>query len=476
MLQTISYKKTKIVATLGPASANTGIIEDMAKAGVNVFRLNFSHGHHNFHKQNIDWVRAAEKKLGHPLAILADLQGPKFRVGTFEAGEAFLKNGQAFFLDLNKDQPGNENRVAFPHKDVFAHVQTGSRLLINDGQIELLVTETTPTTIKTVVRIGGKISDHKGVNLPEDVIPGSALTDKDRTDLKFILTQDIDFIALSFVQQKEDIQTLKKLVQNKAQIIAKIEKPQAIHNLDEIITEADAIMVARGDLGVECPAEKVPVLQKTIIKKCRDHGKPVIVATQMLESMIEAPTPTRAETSDVANAVYDGADAVMLSAESAAGKFPIEAVKTMARIISQAEQDPSWPLFATYISPPLEATVSDSITLATQIIVGHLQAAAIITYTTSGLTARRESQKRPNCPILGLTESETVARQLALCSGVLPYVLADHVQTFEDLTHKAKHTAKEMGIAKSNDKIVATFGVPFGRSGTTNIISVLDIE
>ena len=470
-----SHKKTKIVATLGPASSNFDIILKMCERGVDVFRLNFSHGTHQFHQTNITHIRTAEKETGRPIAILADLQGPKFRVGTFKEGHIHLKPGQEFTLDLNEDALGTELRVAFPHKDVFPHVKAGSRLLLDDGKIELRIIRATPTSLITEVIVGGTLSNHKGVNLPEDTIPGSALTKKDLSDLKFILNEDIDFIALSFVQQPSDLKTLQQHVKGKAKIIAKIEKPQAIDNLLSIIHEADGIMVARGDLGVEFPPEYVPALQKRIVEACRIAGKPVIVATQMLESMVEAPTPTRAETSDVANAVYDGADAVMLSAESAAGKYPLESIDMMARIILQVENDPTYPQFRTVVASPPNDSISDNITLASQVLVNQLSAAAIVTYTTSGLTAFRESQKRPLCFILGLTESQTVSRQLCLAWGVLPYLLNKKVKDFEELTQTAKELVQSKGLVKKGEIFISTFGVPFGHAGTTNIINVQEL-
>lgn len=472
MTESIPYlKKTKIVATLGPASSSPDIIKNMALGGVNVFRLNFSHGTHETHAKNLQIIREVEKKMGTSLAVLADLQGPKFRIGQFEKGSIQLKENQRFSLDLEKKE-GSIDRVSFPHPNVYLHLKKGSRLLLDDGKIQLKVTKAGPKTIETTVETGGTLSDHKGVNIPDDMIPSLALTPKDLKDLKFILDQEIDFIGLSFVQHPQDIQELKNRVKNKAQIIAKIEKPQAIEHLIDIVTLSDGIMVARGDLGVEFPPENVPVLQRKIVRLCRAHGKPVIIATQMLESMIQAPVPTRAEASDVATAVYDGADAVMLSAESAAGNYPLEAVQMMAKIIQHVEQDSFYPGLLKASMPVIEDTISDAITSASHKLVYDLDAKLIVTFTTTGGTALREAHKRPACSIVGLTSSKNVARKLALTWGVIPVLLKENVKNFEELTQKALSMVKEYKLAPKGSRIVITFGVPFGRPGTTNIINV----
>ena len=464
-------KKTKIVATLGPVSSNTQVITAMALGGVNVFRLNFSHGTHETHALNLRIIREVEKKIGTPLGVLADLQGPKFRIGKIETASTYLQEGQKFSLDLQTKE-GSSSRVFFPHPNVYLHLKKGSRLLLDDGKIQLKVTEASPEKIETVVESGGVLSDHKGVNIPDDTIPSSALTEKDLKDLSFILSQDIDFIGLSFVQHPEDIQQLKKLVKNKAKIIAKIEKPQAIEHLLDIINLSDGIMVARGDLGVEFPPENVPVLQKKIVRLCRAHGKPVIIATQMLESMIQSPIPTRAEASDVATAVYDGADAVMLSAESAAGNHPIEAVEMMVKIIGHVEQDSLYPKLLKAALPIVEDSISDAITSASHKLVYDLEAKLIVTFTATGGTANREAHKRPACPIVGLTPSVSVARHLTLTWGIIPIVLKDDVKNFEELTEKALSMVKEYKLSPKGGRIIITFGVPFGRPGTTNIINV----
>lgn len=468
-------KKTKIIATLGPSSSTEKIIEAMAEMGVNVFRLNFSHGTHDTHKENIRIIREIEKKLGTPLGILADLQGPKFRIGAFETGQASLKAGQKFSLDL-LEQRGTQERVSFLHKNVYSHLKEGSSLLLDDGKIQLKVTKASPQAIETVVQTGGLLSDHKGVNIPHDIIPSSALTEKDHADLRFILKQEVEFIALSFVQSPQDILDLRKLVKNRAQIIAKIEKPQAIDCLEEIITLSDGIMVARGDLGVELSPENVPALQKKIVRLCRIHGKAVIVATQMLESMINSPTPTRAEASDVATAVYDGADAVMLSAESAAGHYPLVAVQMMVKIINNVEQDPWYSKILQTATPLIENTISDAITSASQKLVYDLNAQLIVTFTTTGGTAFREAHKRPPCPIVGLTRSLPVARKLTLTWGIIPILLTKEVKDFEQLTTNAVQIVKKHKLAPKGARIIVTFGVPFGRPGTTNIINVEEAQ
>lgn len=464
-------KKTKIVATLGPSSSAAPIIEAMARAGVNVFRLNFSHGTHDIHQKNIEIIREAEKKLATPLGILADLQGPKFRIGAFEEDNTTLEEGEIFALDL-KTPKGNKERVSFPHPILYPHLKKGSSILLDDGKIRLKVTHTTSTEIETVVQTGGVLSSHKGVNIPQDTLPSSALTEKDLKDLRFILKQEVDFIALSFVQHPQDITQLRHIVKNKAQLIAKIEKPQAIDCLEEIITLSDGVMVARGDLGVELSPENVPPLQKKIIKLSRLHGKPVIVATQMLESMITSLTPTRAEASDVATAVYDGADAVMLSAESAAGRYPLETVQMMVKIINNVEQDPWYSKMLQTTTAIIENTVSDAITSASQKLVYDLNAQLIVTFTTTGGTAFREAHKRPPCPIVGLTHSYSVARKLTLTWGVLPILLTKDVKDFEQLTTNAVSVVKKHNLASKGSRIIITFGVPFGKPGTTNIINV----
>ncbi|MFN7662883.1 MAG: pyruvate kinase [Alphaproteobacteria bacterium] len=474
MKQSPSTKNTKIIATLGPASSNPQMIESLITAGVNIFRLNFSHGTHETHGTNLKTIRSIEKRLGVTVGVLADLQGPKFRIGSFSAESVVLSKGQTFSLDL-LSSPGSQKRVSFPHPEVYSHIRKGSKILLDDGKINLKVNQVTSKAIETIVERGGTLSNHKGVNIPEDFIPSSTLTPKDLEDLKFILQRDFDFIALSFVQHPDDIRQLKTYVEDSAKIIAKIEKPQAIYHLDEIIKEADGIMVARGDLGVEFPPENVPALQKKIVRLSRAQGKPVIVATQMLESMVHAPTPTRAEASDVATAVYDGADAVMLSAESATGKYPLESVHIMTKIILNVEQDSFYGRMLKATLPRLENTISDAITSASQQIVYDTDAKLIVTFTTTGGTALRESHKRPPCSIVALTESALVARSLTLAWGVVPIVLNEKIKYFEELTAKALSIVKSHKLANKGDRVVITFGVPFGQPGTTNIINVEEL-
>ncbi len=466
----VPYRKVKIVATLGPASASLDVIRAFVTAGVNVFRLNMSHGTHAIHAQSITWIRQVEKEDGHPLGILVDLQGPKLRVGRFQdKSGVLLKDGDSFVLDLNEN-PGDDHRVSFPHGDIYPHLTPGSLLLLNDGAIRLRVDQATKDHIQTTVMVGGILSDHKGVNVPGGNLPIKAMTDKDLEDLHFALQHPIDFIGLSFVQRGDDMRELRSLVGTKAAILAKIEKPQALENLEDIVALSDGIMVARGDLGVELSPEKVPALQKKIIRTCRALGKPVIVATQMLETMKEHPFPTRAEASDVATAVYDGADAVMLSAESATGQYPLEAISMMGKIITSVEEDEFYLSFLAKMGGIANHQVSDAISAAATQLSYTLPAAAIVTYTALGGTARRVSHKRPSCVIFGMTDSLQTARQLALVWGVYP-TLVQGVHTFEDMQAGALSMVKDHG-GESGDAIVFTCGVPFGNPGSTNIINV----
>ncbi len=461
---------TKIVATLGPATSDSATIEALFKAGADVFRLNFSHGVHEDHKKRYDQLRALEAKTGRPIAILADLQGPKLRVGTFKAGSAKLVAGAMFRFDMDAT-PGDEGRAPLRHPEIFAALSPGQHLLVDDGKLRLEALETSPTHALCKVLVGGTISDRKGVNVPGTVLPISALTEKDRRDLDFALELGVDWIALSFVQRPDDMAEAKKLVQGRAGVCAKLEKPSAIERLEEIVELADAVMVARGDLGVEMPPEDVPALQKRIVRTARKLGRPVIVATQMLESMIEAPTPTRAEASDVATAVYDGADAVMLSAETASGKHPVEAVSMMERIIGRVERDPLYrPIMDADHSAP-EATASDAITAAAAQVARTIKAAAIVTFTTSGSTALRAARERPEAPILCLTQNVRTARRLVLCWGTHTHV-SDEFASFTKMVEKACEVAKAEGFADPGDTIAITAGVPFGTPGATNILRI----
>src|SRR5882757_6019993 len=407
---------TKIVATLGPASSSVERLRELFEAGADVFRLNFSHGTQDDHKQRVDLLRALEKEYKHPIAILMDLQGPKLRLGALAKGPMELKKGQTIRLDMDP-APGTEARVPLPHPEIFKAAKPDGILLIDDGKVRLRIVAHDDATIDTEVEVAGLISDRKGVNLPNLVVPLSPMTPKDRKDLDYGLSLGVDWVALSFVQHAHDIAELKKLVAGRAAVMAKLEKPQAIEHLDEIIEQSDGIMVARGDLGVEMPPEAVPPLQKRILAACRIAGRPAIVATQMLESMVHSPTPTRAEASDVATAVYDGTDAVMLSAESASGQYPIEAVTIMDRIAQAVESEAIYPSIIDAQHSAPEATGSDAISAAASQVAHTLSASAIVTYTTSGSTALRVARERPEVPILVLTEELKTARWLSLAWG-----------------------------------------------------------
>ena len=461
----------KIVATLGPASADRSTIEALVQAGADVFRLNFSHGTHADHKARLDVIRAIESEVGRPIGVLLDLQGPKLRVGTFASGPVQIAEGAPFRLDLERDKPGDATRVSLPHPEIFAALTEGAELLIDDGRLRLKVETLGPGFAQTRVMNGGMLSDRKGVNVPGVVLPLSALTQKDRADLDYGLTLGVDWIALSFVQRAEDIVEVKNIVQGRAGIVAKIEKPAAIDCLDAILAETDAVMVARGDLGVEMPAEHVPALQKRIVRACRRLGKPVIVATQMLESMVSAPVPTRAEASDVATAIYDGADAVMLSAESASGKYPVEAVAMMDRIVAQTEADPQYRegLDASHTRPG--ANTPDAISWAARSVAGLLDVAAMVAYTNSGSSALRMARERPRAPIIGMTPRRATARRLSLVWGVNA-VLCHEVASVSEMTEVAVETVRKRGFAQPGQTIVIAAGMPFGSSGTTNLLHI----
>ena len=465
---------TKIVATLGPASSTEENIRTLFEAGVDVFRLNFSHGTHNDHRRSIEAIRTIEQDAKRPIAIMMDLQGPKLRVGDFESGSAILENGRSFHLDMDKTL-GNAERACLPHPEIFAALEADSDLLVNDGKIRLRVTDCGKDFAETVVVIGGEISNHKGVNVPGVVLPISSLTEKDRKDMQFGLDHGVDWCALSFIQRPEDLAEARRLIAGRAPILTKLEKPAAIDRLDEIIELSDAVMVARGDLGVEMPPEDVPVLQRRIMRACRQTGKPVIVATQMLESMIDSPQPTRAEASDVATAVYDGADAVMLSAETAAGQFPVESVQMMNRIIERVERDSHWRSTMDANHPKPEATSADAISAAARQIAHTLSAAAIVTYTTSGSTTLRAARERPDVPIIGLTPNQGTARRLAAVWGVHSIFTSD-ANDFEDMTSHAGQHVYNDGFAHPGERIIITAGVPFGTPGATNLIRIARVE
>jgi pyruvate kinase len=465
----------KIVATLGPASAERATIHALVDAGADVFRLNFSHGNHEDHQQRLEHIRGVEREIGRPIGVLLDLQGPKLRIGTLAGGPVQLTEGAAFRLDLDTDRPGDATRVAMPHPEIFAALAEGAELLIDDGRLRLRVTRLGDGFADTVVINGGKLSDRKGVNVPGVVLPLSALTEKDHRDLAFGLTLGVDWVALSFVQRAEDIAEIKAIVQGRAGIVAKIEKPAAIDCLDAILAETDAVMVARGDLGVEMPAEAVPALQKRIVRACRRLGKPVIVATQMLESMVAAPVPTRAEASDVATAIYDGADAVMLSAESASGRYPVEAVTMMDRIIARTEADPLYRqlIEASHTQP--QQNTADAIGWAARSVAGLLDVAAMVAYTSSGASAQRMARERPRARIIGMTPRRATARRLSLVWGVNA-VLCHDVANVPEMTEMALETASKLGLASAGQTIVIGAGIPFGTSGSTNLLHIAQVE
>ncbi|CAG9180391.1 Pyruvate kinase [Cupriavidus laharis] len=467
-------RNAKIVATLGPASTSPEIIDALFEAGADVFRLNFSHGSHDDHKQRLATIREIEQRRARPVGVLLDLQGPKLRIGTFAEGPVQLSAQAKFRLDLEKSVPGTSERVSLPHPEIFAALEEGTELLLDDGKLRLRVDRCGPDFAETTVINGGTLSERKGVNVPGVVLPLSAMTEKDRRDLDFGLTLGVDWIALSFVQRPEDIQEIKAIVQNRAGIVAKLEKPAAIQSLEAIVAESDAVMVARGDLGVEMPAEQVPSLQKQIVRACRKAGKPVIVATQMLESMISSPVPTRAEASDVATAIYDGADAVMLSAESASGRFPVEAVKMMNSIISRTESDPLYHDAIQASHTPPRAEAADAIGYAVRHIAGLLKVPATVAYTSSGYSALRMARERPEVPILGMTPRVATARRLALAWGVHA-VLCHEVVDVLEMTDLASHTVLKEGFGQSGQSIVISAGLPFTVAGTTNLLRIAQI-
>jgi len=468
------HRCAKIVVTLGPSSSSSDRIRALFDAGADVFRLNFSHGAHEDHKERIRIIRAIESEVGRPIGVLMDLQGPKFRVGAFEQGKADLVAGAEFRLDQDP-APGNSRRATFPHPPVYSALEAGAVVLIDDGRIRLRVTRVGRDMADTVVEVGGTISDRKGVNLPGVVVPLSPLTEKDRRDLKAGLAMGVDWVALSFVQRPDDVAELRKLVGGRAAIMSKLEKPAAIDRLEEIIDLSDGIMLARGDLGVELPPEDVPSLQKAVINACRQAGKPIVIATQMLESMVGAAAPTRAEASDVATAVYDGADAVMLSAETASGRFPVEAASMMNRIITRVENDPFYRKLMDADHPEPEPTASDAISAAARQVAHTLGIAAIITYTTSGSTTLRAARERPEVPIIGLASKLETARRLVLVWGVHS-IHTEDVSSFQDMVDKACGLARQQGIAARGQRVVVTAGVPFGTPGATNVLRIAWVE
>lgn len=463
-------RRAKIIATLGPASMSEDMIRKLFLAGADVFRINMSHASHDGMREQVRMIRAVEAVVERPIGIMVDLQGPKLRLDTFADGAVTLEKGQSFVLDATK-QPGDATRVHLPHPEILASLEPGHTILIDDGKVRLRVTEATKTRAATIVEVAGKVSNKKGVSLPDTTIPVSAMTAKDRSDLEASLEEGIDWIAVSFVQRPEDVAEVRKIARGRALVLSKIEKPQAIARLDEIIELSDALMVARGDLGVELPMEKVPGLQKRITRSARRLGKPVVVATQMLESMINAPVPTRAEVSDVATAVFDGADAIMLSAESAAGQFPQESVATMNRIAEEVESDPIYRSIINNQRAKAEATGADAIAMATRDIAETLDLKAIVAWTTSGATALRIARERPEAPVLTLTPNLSTARRLAIAWGVHAFVTED-AHDVDDMAERAARLAGSEGFAKSAQRIIIVAGVPFGTPGATNMVRI----
>jgi pyruvate kinase len=463
-------RRTKIVATLGPASSDQAMIERLFIAGADVFRINMSHTPHDAMRGYVNMIRAVEEKHGRPIGILVDLQGPKLRLDTFEGGGAQIAIGANFVLDSEK-KPGNAERAHLPHPEVLASLEVGHRLLVDDGKVQLRVTEATPKRVVTKVEVGGRVSDRKGVSLPDSTVPLAALTPKDRSDLEAALEAGIDWIGLSFIQRPEDVAEAKKLTRGRAAVLAKIEKPQAVARLAEIMEQADSLMVARGDLGVEMPLESVPGLQKQITHAARHTGRPVVIATQMLESMITAPVPTRAEVSDVATAIYDGADAVMLSAESAAGKYPVEAVETMNRIAEAVENDPAYRSAIMTRREAPEATGADAIAAAARQIAETLKLAAILCLTSSGATALRVARERPEPPVIALSPNLATARRLAIVWGV-HCVVTDEAHDIDAMVARACRIAFRENFARTGQRVIVVAGVPLGTPGATNMVRI----
>ena len=463
-------RKAKILATLGPASENRDMVAALYQAGVDAFRLNFSHGDHAGKEAVYRIIRETEKDALHPITVVADLQGPKLRVGAFKGGKTELTQGAIFRVDLKKSK-GSAERVTLPHPEIFAALQPGMDLLLDDGRIRLRVAKCGKDFAETEVMIGGTLSDNKGVNLPGAVLPLAALTAKDRRDLAFAVNLGVDWLALSFVQRPEDIAEARKLAGPDVAIMAKIEKPAAVERFDEILELADGIMVARGDLGVELAPEQVPSIQKQIVRAGRQAGKPVVVATQMLDSMVRAPEPTRAEASDVATAVYDGGDAVMLSAETAVGAYPVETVDIMHRIIDRVEQDPLHREFLDAARTPPSPTAADALSAAAHQVAHTIGASAILTYTQSGATALRAARERPEMPVLVLTPNLAMARRLGLVWG-LRCIHGDDARDFDDMVERACRAARFRGYAETGGRVVMIAGVPFGTPGATNLLHI----
>jgi len=467
-------RRTKIIATLGPSSSSLEVMTRLFQAGADVFRLNFSHGSHEDHAERFAMIRELEERFDRPIGILADVQGPKLRVGRFGGGRVHLQTGQKFRLDLTAT-PGDSQRVNLPHPEIIEAASIGSSLLLDDGKLRLRVIHKRRDALETEVVVGGPLSDRKGVNVPDVILPIPALTAKDRDDLEFAVSHGANYIGLSFVQRAEDVEEAKRLIDGRCWVMVKLEKPQALDNLSEILELTDAVMVARGDLGVELPPEEVPLAQKRIVRLSRALGKPVVVATQMLESMINAPAPTRAEASDVATAVFDGADAVMLSGETAAGQYPYEAVNMMDRIVARVEVDAGWRAMIDASRVPPESNAAAAISAAAAQVSHIIGAKAIVAFTASGGTALRVARERPEAPVIGLTPNEQTAQKMAVVWGVHAVIIPD-VHSMTEAVSRASRIALAEGFARHGDEIVVTAGVPFGHSGTTNALRVATVK
>ena len=468
-------RKAKIVATLGPVSSDRETILALFEAGVDVFRFNFSHGTHEDHKARYDVVREIEREVGRPIAILADMQGPKLRIGKFANGKISLVPGTRFTLDRDPAE-GTEKRVCLPHPELFEVITAGQSLSLDDGKLRLKVIDSDGYSIRAEVITGGALSDRKGVNVPDVILPIPVLTPKDHRDLEFALSLGVDWVALSFVQQPEDLFEARQIIAGRAGLMTKLEKPAALERLDEIVRLSDSIMVARGDLGVELPPERVPGIQKRILRACREQGKPSIIATQMLESMIHSPTPTRAEASDVASAIYDGADAVMLSAESASGAYPVQAVSIMDRIIKEVERDPIYHKMLNAQQGVIQMSQGDAICAALRHVSQNINAAASVTYTASGHTSLRAARERPNSPILSITPNLDTARRMALTWGVHSAVIDHDVVDVNEMVDAACNAAVAEGFAEKGNLIVIAAGMPFGEPGSTNLLRIAEVK
>ena len=463
-------RRVRIVATLGPASSTEERIEALHRAGADVFRINMSHADHAVMRDLVGAIRSVEARIGFPITILADLQGPKLRIGRFSGGSISLEDGATFALDSD-ERDGDASRVHLPHPEILRVLKVGDRLLLDDGKVTLTVEEATPEVARARVQRGGTLSDRKGVSCPDTLLPLGALTAKDRSDLEAALNADVDWVALSFIQRPEDLAEVRKVARGRAGLLSKIEKPQAIERLDEIIELSDALMVARGDLGVEMPLEAVPGLQKRITRAARHAGKPVVIATQMLESMIEAPVPTRAEVSDVATAVFEGADAVMLSAESASGSFPVEAVETMDRVSQAVERDANYRSIIEAQRFEPEPTGADALSAAARQIAETLNVRTIACYTSSGSTAIRVSRERPDAAILALCPDTPTARRLGLVWG-LDNIVCPRADDLEDFIAYAGAIAVDIGVGRTGDRLLAVAGLPLHTPGVTNVLQL----